>query len=98
MEMVEPMAYGALNLSPRELDRLQPQEFEKLLEGYTWRSNRRNELMSYFTYWIVAPHVKKNAVSIDKILNPLKPKQAKKEISEGDKDYFRKMAKELGGV
>ena len=54
--------------------------------------------MSYFTYWIVAPHCKHNAVSIDKILNPLKPKQAKKEIAEGDKDYFRKMAKELGGV
>jgi hypothetical protein len=96
--MVEPMAYGALNLNPREFDRLQPQEFEKLLEGYAWRSNRHNELMAYFTYWIVAPHVKKNAVTIEKILNPLKPKQAKKEISEGDKDYFRKMAKELGGV
>lgn len=90
------MAYGALNLNPRELDRLQPQEFEKMLEGYAWRTDKRNELMSYFTFWMVAPHVKKNAVSIEKILNPLKPKQAKKEIADEDKDYFKKMAERLG--
>lgn len=90
------MAYGALNLNPRQFDRLQPHEFEKLMEGYEWRANRHNELMSYFTYWIVAPHCKRNSVTPQKIAKPLQPQKKKAEATEEDKNYFADLAKRLG--
>ena len=50
LESIEQMAYGLLELKPRELDRLQPHEFEKMLEGYVMRRDKQNEVQAYFTY------------------------------------------------
>lgn len=90
------MAYGLLELKPRELDKLQPHEFEKMLEGYVMRRDKQNEVQAYFTYLMVAPHVKKDSITVEKILKPLQPHKAK-EVKQADREYFENLNRKLGG-
>lgn len=93
IESAEKIAYGALNLTPREFEDLQPQEFEKLIAGYTWRKQRDEEKLAYFTCWQVAPHMSR-AITVEKILNPLRPEEKKSgEELLKEKEYYAKKYK-----
>lgn len=62
-----------------------------MLEGHKVSQDRKNALMAYFTYWVVAPHVKKKAVTPKKILKPLQEQvvKSREELLE-EKEYFKK--------
>lgn len=62
-----------------------------MLEGYKVATERKNALTAYFTYWVVAPHVKKKAVTPEKILKPLQEQvvKSREELLE-EKEYFKK--------
>lgn len=91
---MEPLAYGPLELKPWEFAKLQPQEFEKMLEGYTLRRDRDNELRAYFTCLLIAPHVKKDSITVEKILKPLQPHKVK-QVTQQEKAYFQRMAEQM---
>ena len=76
--------------------RLQPQEFETLIDAYWINLKRNYEVQSYFVSLIIAPHVKRNAVSTEKILGPLLPKHLRKsEQQKKDKAYYEQMMKNI---
>lgn len=94
---IEAAAYGLLNLKPRELEQMQPQEIETMFEGYKVSTDRKNAVAAYFAYWLVAPHVKKNSVTPEKILKPLqdRKKKSRQELLD-EKEYFTKLAQKGG--
>ena len=87
------MAYGPLNLKPREFEELQPCEFEQLLEGYKWRQENTENLMAYFTACQMSVHTK-HPVSPMALLKPLRPKQVS-ENRKSDVEYFKEMNEKL---
>lgn len=93
---MEPFAYGPLGLRPWDLMRLQPQEFDVMVEAYLSDRKRRYEVQAYFTSLIIAPHVKKNAMSVEKILKPLLPEAPNKtRTRKNEKAYFEQMLKNI---
>lgn len=86
-----------LDLKPSELPLLQPQEVEKMFEGYKVATDRKNALTAYFVYWLVAPHVKKKSVTPEKILKPLQEKKAKSRSELlNEKEYFTNLMQKGG--
>lgn len=65
-----------------------------MLEGYVSRRDRANEVQAYFTYLMVAPHVKRDSITVEKILKPLQPHKVK-EVTKEDREYFEKMNREI---
>ena len=61
----------ALGYKANEVMELQPQEIATILEGAELAEEIENRRAAYFTAWLIAPHVKKGKVSMDKILKPL---------------------------
>jgi len=53
---------------------------------------RENRRLAYFTTWIIAPHIKKGKVSMDKILKPLLPKKEVTNAKE-DKEFLEGLMK-----
>ena len=76
---------------------MQPQEIETMFEGYKVSTDRKNAVAAYFAYWLVAPHVKKNSVTPEKILTPLqdRKKKSRQELLD-EKEYFTKLAQKGG--
>jgi hypothetical protein len=71
------VAYGALKLSPREFERLQPHEFYALLDGYSWR---REDRLAETAYWIanllnMEGKVAKKQITPMSLLKPFLPKE-----------------------
>lgn len=81
-----------MGLKPNELEKLQVHEIDTMFEGYKIKRDRQNALTSYFAYWLVAPHVKKNSVSPEIILKPLTEKRSKtrNELLR-EKEHFNKL-------
>lgn len=75
---------------------MQPQEFDVMVEAYLSERKRRYEVQAYFTSLIIAPHVKKNAMSVEKIMKPLLPEAPKKTGGrKAQKAYFERMLKNI---
>lgn len=69
-----------------------------MFDGCRLREDRENARIAYFTYWIVAPHVKKGTLSVDKILKPLaSEKQKTKEDLLAEKEYYTNLFMKGGG-
>jgi hypothetical protein len=65
------MAYGPLELTPREFSELTVGEFESLLDGARWREERTRETAGWMLAWIVnACGKSKKRVSMEQILGP----------------------------
>jgi len=89
VDWAETLAYGPLNLRPWEFNRLQPHEFYKILDGYKWRMDERNAIISYFvTPLINSQGTMKKAVTMKDLLSPL---QNKKEEKQQEKEYLRQI-------
>jgi len=65
---------------------------EEIVKGIELADERTNRRLAYFTTWLVAPHVKKGKVSMDKILKPLLPKE-KAKVDKTDKDFLEGLLK-----
>ena len=90
IEWAEPIAYGPLELKPREFERLQPHEFYKLYDGYLWRQGQQESLSAYFVCQLlnVSGKALKRPITVKELLEPLKPK--KKQDRKADEEYLRK--------
>lgn len=63
-----------MGLKPWEFEKLQPQELYKMLEARVERDKSIDSRLSYFVYWIVAPHITSEAkVSPQSIYEGLHP-------------------------
>lgn len=88
------MAYGALQLSPREFDKLQPHEFYALLDGYSWR---REDRLAETAYWVASllnmeGKVAKKQISPISLLKPFLPKE--KHNVRDDAKYLKELFQE----
>lgn len=82
-----------MKLTPRQLDKLQPHEFEKILEAALAQRDREQEETAYFVYILGGAIITKKMKSPKDILRPLQPHNSKgKEVSQEEKEYFKKMA------
>ena len=106
IEWAEPLAYGPLNLLPREFEKLQPTEFNQLLEGYNWRAKRKEEFAAYFVSCLMNIEGKslKHNIGAKHLLEPLRVgnKKAIKIDRKVDKQYLietfnLKLGGETGG-
>lgn len=79
------MAYGLLALKPWEFERLQPYEYQLLVEGAVWRMERREEIAAYFVSSMMNPHLKK-PIRPQALIAPLRGSRQTKE----DREYFKK--------
>ena len=90
LEWAEKIAYGPLNLTPRQFEELQPHEFYALLDGYHWRKKYQEGIFAYFTAWLINTHLKE-PISPAVILAPLQENQKNKEDRrKEDEEYLRK--------
>lgn len=63
-----------MGLKPGEFEKLQPQELYKMLDAQHERDKSIDSRLSYFVYWIVAPHITSEAkVSPQSIYEGLHP-------------------------
>lgn len=63
-----------MGLKPWEFEKLQPQELYKMLDAQHERDKSIDSRLSYFVYWMVAPHITKEAkVSPQSIYEGLHP-------------------------
>lgn len=94
MSWAEPIAYGPLDLRPRNFERLQPHEFYALLEGYNWRKKDKENLFAYFASWIINTQLKE-PIGPDILLKPLRenPEEKKRTDEEYMKERFNKILK-----
>lgn len=91
MNWAEPIAYGALNLKPREFEELQPHEFYKLMDGYKWRKQEQEALFAYFVLPIVnSQGTLKHPIEMKHLLDPLQPDQ-KRLKKQQDAEYLKKV-------
>lgn len=96
LKYIEPTAYGALRLKPRELEDMQPQEVTAMIRAYELAEERQATKTAYFTYWIIAPHLgKRSRVTPAMIAEPF----IKKEVKSHDellkeKEHYLSMMKE----
>lgn len=89
IESAEGIAYGVLNLKPREFEELQPHEFENLLRGYEARRAEENKQRAYWTANLMNCWIK-NPITPKDLWEPLiQPEPAQKKID--DREYFEKM-------
>lgn len=69
---------------------MQPHEFNKMLEGYKWRTEERDALITYFVVPIInSQGTLKNPVTIKDLLAPLKNQDIKKK--QEDKEYLKQV-------
>jgi len=92
LEWAEPIAYGPLELKPREFERLQPHEFYALLEGYNWRQERQEALMAYFVCNLmnVAGKALKRPITPKQLLKPLREKKKPRDRKQ-DEQYLKEL-------
>lgn len=63
-----------MGLKPWEFEKLQPQELYKMLDAQRERDKAIDSRLSYFVYWIAAPHITSEAkVSPQSIYEGLHP-------------------------
>ena len=75
---------------------MQPCEFEKMLEGALAQRDREQEEKAYFIYKLGGAIITKKMPPARDILKPLQPHKFKaKEVTQEDREYFKKMAAEL---
>lgn len=89
MERAEEIAYGPLNLLPRDFEEMQPHEFEKLLDGYKKRKREREFEQAYFTTWVLNAQLTK-PITAQQILEPLWKVEENEKQTEDDEEYMRK--------
>jgi len=70
-------------LLPDEFGRLQPHEFEQLLDGYRWRQEHQENMTAYWVHCLMACQVKKPPTPAQ-LVKPLRqlPRNKKKEAEE----------------
>ena len=76
---------GPLDLKPWEFGRLQPHEFDALLEGYRWRKESNEDMMAYFTSWLMNIHLKE-PIGPAELLKPLREQHEEKK--QADEEYL----------
>lgn len=85
------MAYGALNLKPRDFEDLTVTEFLDLLQGYKWRKEREEEFAAYFVSCLMNVEGKslRNNIKVKDLIAPFRNTvtRTKKE----DKEYLKKV-------
>lgn len=63
-----------MGLKPWEFEKLQPQELYKMLEARMEKDKAIDSRLSYFVYWMVAPHItSESKVSPQSIYEGLHP-------------------------
>ena len=92
-------------MRPQDFERMQPHEFEKLLDGYKWRQEqkrteieRQDIVYAYFISMLLNVNLKKkDRVTVGDLLDPLYPgrKNSKKDNDEEAlkakfKDFLKK--------
>lgn len=98
MTWAEGWAYGPLELKPWEFERLQPYEFEQLIEGWNWRNElsennrkRTETVLCYLTAHLLNVSGKsiKGKITVADLTRPLedKPKRDK----QSDKEYLKEL-------
>lgn len=69
---------------------MQPQEFNKMLEGYKWRTEERDALITYFAVPIInSQGGLKKPITIKDLLDPLKKQDTRKK--QEDKEYLKQV-------
>ena len=83
------MAYGALNLRPREFEDLTVSEFLDLLQGYKWRKERKEEFTAYFVSCLMNTEGKalKINITVKDLVAPFRNKKVIRTKKE-DKKYL----------
>ena len=81
------MAYGPLDLKPREFYNLTPLELTKLAEGYEKRRLTDLWTKAYFTANLMATQVK--GITPEKLMKPFLPKKTAEEKEEERDSFFK---------
>lgn len=83
-------------MKPREFETLQPHEFYKLFEGYKFRQQQKENILAYFTCWIVNTQGKsmKKDITPKELLKPLRPEKIK-QIEINERNEYKKHIKEV---
>ena len=71
LELMAPVAYGALALKPWEFGALTPGEFQQLVDGYVWRTRQQQIAAASLVAPIIntcTSHVLKKPVTVDMLL------------------------------
>ncbi|MBU2703875.1 hypothetical protein Ga0466249_005025 [Sporomusaceae bacterium BoRhaA] len=89
------MAYGPLGLKPCEFEELQPHELLKMLEGYNWRKEHRENELAYFVCQLMNIEGKalKENITPAELLKPLRERGKPTDGKKADAEYLMKKFK-----
>lgn len=95
VEWAESIAYGPLDLKPRQFERLQPHELYAMLDGYAWRQEQRQ---TETAYWIshllnISGKSLKRPVKLRDLLKPLRQKAPIKRDKKEDEACLKETFK-----
>ncbi|MPM84133.1 hypothetical protein SDC9_131204 [bioreactor metagenome] len=96
VKWAEEIALGPLKLLPEQFEKLQPDEFLKMWNGYKWRQEQEENRMAYFTAAAMSVHTKK-PVSPKDLLKPLRQVKKRPVNRKEEEKYLREKFGLSGG-